>query len=542
MTQVWAKRYNGPANLDDFPVAVAADSLGNVVVTGYSTNADLTTDYYTAKYAAADGTLLWEVRYNGPANANDEASSLALDSSGNVAVTGESAGDYYTAKYGAANGALLWEKRYNGPANGYDRPNSIAVDASGNVIVTGYSSSSNGTIRGYYTAKYAALDGALLWEKAVTPSAGSAEATIIAVDGAGNVIVAGKIPIQLRPPTYTYLIIKYAATDGTAVWSIVGPNLYPIAASFYPRDVAVDSSGNFAFIGAQSQTFGSNSFTLKYAAAGGSELWAQNYVGGGAAYSVAMDNAGNVVTAGSFQGLYINKCASGNGNLLWERNLAADTAYTVCLDAAGNAIVTGESAGDYYTAKCAAANGALLWEARYNGPANGIDGMIGGRRTLAITPDGGAVVTGYSSNGTNSDYATVRYAEFPAGDADGDGLRDSWEQWWWGTTVGHSALDDFDHDGIPELMEQAFALNPKQGDLTALPPRSIVNGYLTSVITKQPGVTYQVQTAGSPNAYAFSAATTTVLLDNTTTLKVRDNFLLATNPARYLRVKVTAAP
>ena len=85
VTQVWAKRYNGPANLDDFPVAVAADSLGNVVVTGYSTNADLTTDYYTAKYAAADGTLLWEVRYNGPANANDEASSLALDSSGNVA-------------------------------------------------------------------------------------------------------------------------------------------------------------------------------------------------------------------------------------------------------------------------------------------------------------------------------------------------------------------------------------------------------------------------------------------------------------------------
>ena len=28
--------------------------------------------------------------------------------------------DYYTAKYAAADGALLWEKRYNGPANGDD--------------------------------------------------------------------------------------------------------------------------------------------------------------------------------------------------------------------------------------------------------------------------------------------------------------------------------------------------------------------------------------------------------------------------------------
>ena len=41
---------------------------------------------------------------------------------------------------------------------------------------------------------------------------------------------------------------------------------------------------------------------------------------------------------------------------------------------------------------------------------------------------------------------------------------------------------------------------------------------------------------------SFSPATTTVLLDTATTLKVRDNVLIGTPPARFLRVKVTAAP
>ncbi len=68
---------------------------------------------------------------------------------------------------------------------------------------------------------------------------------------------------------------------------------------------------------------------------------------------------------------------------------------------------------DYYTAKYAAADGALLWEQRYNGPANNDDTMsqvspYAGK--LALTADGGAVVTGQSSNGSDFDYATVRYA------------------------------------------------------------------------------------------------------------------------------------
>src|SRR4030095_10429049 len=187
----WEKRY-GAADRDDYANAVEVDGSGNVVVTGYSSE-----DYYTAKYAAAGGALLWEKRYDGPSNAWDIANAVSVDASGNVVVTGLSwtwgaswgnglDGDYYTAKYAAVDGALLWEQRYDGSAPGGASTREVAVDGSGNIAVTGvaYSCYPNGSVidADSYTAKYAAADGALLWEKR-----GNSGGTAVAVDGSGNV-------------------------------------------------------------------------------------------------------------------------------------------------------------------------------------------------------------------------------------------------------------------------------------------------------------------------------------------------------------------
>ena len=213
---LWEKRYDGPANVDDYPTALAVDSSGNVVVTGISNGGESGNDYYTAKYASADGALLWENRYNGPANSEDFAKTVAVDRSGNVVVTGSSivsgsSYDYYTAKYASEDGALLWERRYNGPANGDHYPTSLAVDSSGNVVVTG-SSYGIGSSAYYYTAKYAAADGALLWEKS-GPSGGASR---VAVDGRGTVVVTG---YSFNSSGNTdYYTAKYAAADGALLW------------------------------------------------------------------------------------------------------------------------------------------------------------------------------------------------------------------------------------------------------------------------------------------------------------------------------------
>ena len=91
------KRYNGPANGDDSANAIALDSSGNVVVTGYSTGIGSDADFYTAKYAAGDGALLWEQRSNGPANGSDGGASVKVDGSGNVVVTGSSSDSLFSS-------------------------------------------------------------------------------------------------------------------------------------------------------------------------------------------------------------------------------------------------------------------------------------------------------------------------------------------------------------------------------------------------------------------------------------------------------------
>ena len=131
---IWNKQYGGPGGFTDQAHALAIDSQGNVVVTGASTAPGVGGDIYTAKYAAATGALIWENRYNGEGNAEDTGMAVAVDAGGNVLVVGiayegtNTSNDIYLAKYAAADGALLWEKKHNGPAFGNDLGGSVAVD------------------------------------------------------------------------------------------------------------------------------------------------------------------------------------------------------------------------------------------------------------------------------------------------------------------------------------------------------------------------------------------------------------------------------
>jgi hypothetical protein len=83
--------------------AIALDSAGNVYVTGFYQPSTTSNDYYTAKYDSS-GNTVWSIGYNGPGSSLDESVSIALDSSGNVYVTGQSFGsgtgrDIATIKY-----------------------------------------------------------------------------------------------------------------------------------------------------------------------------------------------------------------------------------------------------------------------------------------------------------------------------------------------------------------------------------------------------------------------------------------------------------
>jgi hypothetical protein len=154
--EAWVARYNGPGNYVDQAAAVALDDSNNVYVTGGSYGEDGLSDYATIKYNAA-GQEEWIARYNGPAEGDDVAAAIAVDGSGNVYVTGSSVGaggfpDYATIKY-SSNGQQQRVARYNGPDAFFDEAIAIAVDSSGNVYVTGSSYDSDST-SDYATIKY----------------------------------------------------------------------------------------------------------------------------------------------------------------------------------------------------------------------------------------------------------------------------------------------------------------------------------------------------------------------------------------------------
>ena len=415
----WVARYNGPGNGYDWASAVAVDSDGNVYVTGESPGSGTYSDYATIKYAAA-GTLLWERRYNGPGNGDDCAYPLAVDSDGNVYVTGGSTGsstsyDYATIKYDT-NGIEEWVARYNGAGC---NANALAVDSDGNVYVTGESIGS-GTGADYTTVKYNA-DGVEQWVAYYNgPGNGGDYTYAVAVDGVGNVYVTGQ---SLGIGTYSdYTTIKYDA-NGNEQW--VARYNGPGNGYDYANALAVDTVGNVYVTGySVGNGTGSDYATVKYDT-DGNEQWVARYSGpgnsGDLAYALAVDAAGNVYVTGGSIGIGTgNDCATikydAAGTQLWVARYNGpgngyDAAYALDTDEAGNIYITGGSTGSGTGNDCATikydAAGNQLWVAHYNGPGDGYDDAY----ALAVDVAGNVYVTGTSQGiGTSWDYVTIKYA------------------------------------------------------------------------------------------------------------------------------------
>jgi uncharacterized delta-60 repeat protein len=154
-SQIWLVTWGGGGDNEGHRVAL--DSEGNIIVTGtrqhppYGPYSDVW-DYHTIKYDP-NGKEIWGRTYwNGYAN---WPMGLAVDSADNVIVTGYSSdgsteSNYYTIIYdkdGNEIASATYDSGFDDEAMG------VAVDSEGNIIVTGYSTNENGN-KDYYTIKY----------------------------------------------------------------------------------------------------------------------------------------------------------------------------------------------------------------------------------------------------------------------------------------------------------------------------------------------------------------------------------------------------
>jgi hypothetical protein len=166
-------------------------------------------------------------------------------------------------------------------------------------------------------------------------------------------------------------------------------------------------------------------YTVKIRRGDGSEVWGKRWAGAAGArdeaWSVAVDNSGNVFVAGFTRTLatdtdyVVIKYQGSDGTELWTRtyhNLGVDAARTVAADQRGGCFVTGHSnaaAGntnqDYLTIHYDAA-GNQRWVSRLNGTGNWHDYPM----AMMLGDSGYLYLTGYSWGGSTPqyDYLTVK--------------------------------------------------------------------------------------------------------------------------------------
>uniref|UniRef100_A0A7C4GGS0 FlgD/Vpr Ig-like domain-containing protein n=1 Tax=candidate division WOR-3 bacterium TaxID=2052148 RepID=A0A7C4GGS0_UNCW3 len=225
---LWVTRYVGSAEAEYLDY-VAVDSWGSVIAAGSSIGEVTGLDYLTIKYSS-QGETLWTRRYNGSANDRDEARALAVDWEGNVYVTGHSynfpvsSDDYATIKYDAF-GSEVWVRRYDSPYNDADAAYDLALDSAGNVYVTGRSRVATGMRYDYLTIKYSS-QGDTLWTcRYDGPTHDNDAARCVVVDGQGNVYVAGSS--EMGPGQLDIVTIKYVQS-GAVVEGPAAPQVLPV--------------------------------------------------------------------------------------------------------------------------------------------------------------------------------------------------------------------------------------------------------------------------------------------------------------------------
>ncbi|MFW9888582.1 MAG: SBBP repeat-containing protein [Candidatus Thorarchaeota archaeon] len=359
--------------------------------------------------------------------------------------------------------------------SGSDETSSIAVDSSGNVYVTGRTYLSDfPTVNAYnsipagewdcFVFKLSA-DGSTLLYSTFVGGRSSEESHSIAVDSSDNAYVTGHTNSPDFPMVNAYnstygggetwgdcFVFKFSADGSTLLYStFVGGNEYDRGYS-----IAVDLSGNayvtgrtkspdFPTLNAYNGTYGGSTdcFVFKLSADGSTLLYS-TFVGGSGderAYSITVDSSGNAYVTGytgssnfpvhAYNSTYWGRCfvfklSADGSTLLYSTRVGGRSwaeGHSIAVDSSGNAYVTGhtESPGfpmvnayngtyggstDCFVFKLSANGSTLLYSTYVGGGGNDREPSIG------VDSSGNAYVTGYTSspdfpivNAYNSTYA-----------------------------------------------------------------------------------------------------------------------------------------
>lgn len=245
----FTRTFNGSSDDTDEGLGIAVDAAGNVGVVGYATQGS-DTERFIRKYGPSGNTLWTVLASNGT---DDEAHGVAFDGDGNLVATGfvTTGGDtdIWVGKYDP-DGNESWTRTHDGAAGANDRGLGVATDADDNVLVVGFEATA-GQGDDAWIRKYDA-GGAAVWTETFNGTAdGLDRAQAVAVDAAGDVIVAGS---TFGGAQSDNLWLRRYDADGNARYPWATEYNSPGWLSDIAHGVAVDASGNVAVGGFETRS------------------------------------------------------------------------------------------------------------------------------------------------------------------------------------------------------------------------------------------------------------------------------------------------
>jgi len=321
ITIAGVKKFGGEGDQEATSVVFGDD--GYIYVTGYTTAHDPEAarsdkDFYTAKFTSG-GVLVWEQTYDGPAHGDDAVAALAVMTAGNspgVYVTGYSDGDgslkdYATIRYSLDNGNPLWAEgqvniegvvRYNGPGNADDIPVAI-IAKGGQVCVTGSSVSEN-TGPDFYTVIYDAVNGNVAEEARYDGPSHLGDFPEAMILDSADIYITGWLHRGNKDQHADFVTVKYDRYLNQEWDNTWDSRRNGIDESY---SVDVDSSGNAVITGKSQEDLGEDFdyLTVKYNLSGKKMLWdarEDQTFGDDIAIGVAVDESDNIYVVGYSEG------------------------------------------------------------------------------------------------------------------------------------------------------------------------------------------------------------------------------------------------
>ena len=201
--QTGIDRYTTSGSRDDFPAALAVDSSNNVIVAGTANTGSEVFRLFVRKLNNTLTTAAWAGGGVTIDTGGDiGAAAMALDSSNNVAVTGQyrtntSKHGFYTAMLASSDGSFIWETNSIPVSDDLiGAPTSITIGPDNNPVVTGFLKNASGDVI-IRTIKYTGggfFGGAtIVWDKSDTGLGfGDSSAHQVVSDGGSNAIIIGE--------------------------------------------------------------------------------------------------------------------------------------------------------------------------------------------------------------------------------------------------------------------------------------------------------------------------------------------------------------